>query len=93
MHKTSDVLYSEESRDSYLHNDLLVTGVTRRAYDLINFILEGQGENFRNTLNPEGSNYKPILNRNNKFARIYFELVRLNFQLDNGMRFKVRIKL
>lgn len=44
MHKTSDVLYSEESRDSYLHNDLLVTGATGGAYNLINFILEGPGE-------------------------------------------------
>ena len=50
MHKTSDVLYSEESRDSYLHNGPLATGVPGRTYNLSNFIMEGQGENLRSTL-------------------------------------------
>lgn len=49
VHNTLDVFYSEKSRDSYLHNDLLVTGTSGRTYKLINFSLEGQKENFKNT--------------------------------------------
>lgn len=49
MCKISDVLYSEESREPHLYTDLLATGVPGRAYNLSSFMMEGQGENLRNT--------------------------------------------